>query len=116
MTRRPRLFAVGFAWLISVLPTFVAAQSIAQAEPEEAAVVQVMGVETLADYATVGRLLAGTEGVRRIDVTEANGLTVTFRVLVRGGGAALYRALDSSAQLARASGADTGQLVYEYRR
>lgn len=76
--------------------------------------VQVTGVETLVDYATVGRLLGAAEGVRHVDVTEAEGTIVTFRVLVRGGSAAIDRALEGSVQLLR-SGAADGRLVYEYR-
>jgi hypothetical protein len=79
------------------------------------AIVQVSGVETLADYAAVGRLLGAVEGVRRVDVTEANATTVTFRVLVRGGSPAIDRGLEGSAQLARAASI-AGRLVYEYRR
>ena len=84
-------------------------------EPESPALVQVTGVETLTDYATVGRLLGAVEGVRRVDVTEADGLTVTFRVLVRGGSTALDRALASSAQLTH-SGASGDRLAYNFKR
>jgi hypothetical protein len=79
------------------------------------AMVQVTGVETLTDYATVGRLLGAVDGVRRIDATEADGATVTFRVLVRGGSFAIDRALESSTQLVRSMSAG-GRLVYEFRR
>lgn len=84
-------------------------------EPELPALVRVSGVETLADYATVGRLLSAANGVRRVDVTEAEGSTVTFRVLVRGGSAALDRSLESAGPLVR-SGASGGRLIYELRR
>lgn len=86
----------------------------AQAEPELPALVQVAGVETLTDYATVGRLLGAVAGVRRVDVTEADGSTVTFRVLVRGGSSALDRALQGTSQLVR-SASSGGRLVYEFR-
>ena len=85
------------------------------AEPEAPALVQVAGVNSLVDYAAVGRLLGSVEGVRRVDVTEAEGAIVTFRVLVRGGSAALDRALESTPQLVRGS-ASGGRLAYEYRR
>src|SRR5689334_14317130 len=67
-------------------------QPVVQAEPELPTVVQVTGIATLVDYATVGRLLGAVEGVRRVDVIEAEDATVTFRVLVRGGSAAVERA------------------------
>lgn len=87
----------------------------ASTEPELPALVRITGVETLTDYATVGRLLSAANGVRRVDVTEAEGATVTFRAMVRGGGASLDRALESSGQLARVA-ASGGRLVYELRR
>ena len=87
----------------------------AQVEPDSPAIVQVTGVETLKDYAAVGRLLASVDGVRRVDVTEANGPLVTFRVLVRGGGATLDRALAGSSQLTQ-SATSGGRLIYEYKR
>jgi hypothetical protein len=118
---RARWLAAGFAGLIiaqlpSVLAQDTPPSAVTQAQPEAPAVVQVTGVETLVDYATVGRLLGTAEGVRRVDVTEAAGVTVTFRVLVRGGSAALERALESSTQLARGSDASSDTLVYEFRR
>src|SRR5689334_11994077 len=57
-----------------------APQPSAVAEPELPAIVRVTGVETLADYATVTRLLGAAAGVRRVDVTEADGSSVTFHV------------------------------------
>jgi hypothetical protein len=124
MTRSARLTGI----LGLLVPLFASAQEtsapvqpavpaplVVQAEPELSAVVQVTGVDTLVDYAAVGRLLGAVEGVRRVDVTEANGTTVTFRVLVRGGSATLDRALEGSPQLAR-SAASGGRLVYEYQR
>jgi len=97
-------------------PPAPAAAPMPPAEPEAMAVVEVNGVETLNDYATIGRLLGAAEGVRRVDVSAAGGGTVTFRVLVRGGGTALEHTLESVAQLARAPTSAAGRLVYEYRR
>ena len=91
------------------------APAAVSAEPELPAMVRITGVETLADYATVSRLLAAASGVRRVDVTEAEGSTVTFRVVVRGGSAALGRSLESAGPLSR-SGESGGRLVYELRR
>ena len=78
------------------------------------ALVQVNGVATLADYATVGRLLDGVPGVRRVNVAEASGAAVTFSVFVRGGAEAVDRALSASSRLTRSGSAD-GRLVYSYR-
>src|SRR6202035_3419140 len=50
-------------------------------------------VPSLADYAQVGRLLQGAPGVRAVNLAEASGTHVTFSVRVRGGGAALDKAL-----------------------
>lgn len=91
------------------------AQPSGSAEPELPAVVRVTGVQTLADYAVVTRLLGAANGVRRVDVTEAEGAAVTFRVMVRGGSAALDQALSGSGQLVR-SGESGGRLAYELRR
>jgi hypothetical protein len=116
-----------FAGIFSlVLPLFALAQETSvpaqssdfpaeQLEPESPAMVQVNGVETLKDYATVGRLLGSVDGVRRVDVTEANGLTVIFRVIVRGGSAALDRALVDSPQLTH-SAASGDRLAYDFKR
>ena len=120
MTRNARY--AGFIGL--ALPLFALAQdaavpappaAVVSAEPEAPALVQVTGVNSLVDYAAVGRLLGTAEGVRRVDVTEADGANVTFRVLVRGGSSALNRALESAPQLVRGTAAG-GRLVYEYRR
>jgi hypothetical protein len=101
------------------LPVFALAQDapapVVQAEPEQPALIQIAGVETLVDYAAVSRLLDAIEGVRRVDVIEAEGATVTFRVTVRGGSSVIGRALETSSQLTRADDV-VGRLVYQYRR
>jgi hypothetical protein len=109
------LTALGQEAATSPAETPPPAQPSAVAEPELPAVVRVTGVETLADYATVTRLLGAPSAVRRVDVTEAERSAVTFRVLVRGGSAALEQALANSGQLVR-SGESGGRLVYELRR
>lgn len=76
--------------------------------------VQIGGVTTLNDYAAVARMLEGIPGTRRVSIAEANGGTVTFNVLVRGGAEAIDRALASSSRLARAGGGGA-QLAYQYR-
>jgi hypothetical protein len=89
-------------------------QDVNFALAELEALVQVNGVSTLADYATVGRLLDGVPGVRRVNVAEASGAEVTFSVFVRGGVEAVDRALSASSRLTRSGSAD-GRLVYSYR-
>jgi uncharacterized protein len=79
------------------------------------ALVQVAGVSTLNDYAAVSRLLEGIPGARRVSLTEVNGGSVTFDVLVRGGAEAVDHALGTSARFTRASPAGGAQLLYEYR-
>jgi hypothetical protein len=81
---------------------------------ELATSVQVGGVTTLNDYAAVSRLLEGIPGTRRVSIAEADGGTVTFSVLVRGGPEAIDRALSGSTRLARA-GASNAQLAYQYK-
>jgi hypothetical protein len=124
MTRNARIAGLAALALLSTLaaaqqpgipaPTEPAPEAV-PLEPEAAAVVSVTGVETLGDYAAVGKLLAAAQGVRRVDVTEAEAAQVTFRVLVRGGSGALDRALGASGQLVRTDTAG-GRLVYQYRR
>jgi hypothetical protein len=81
---------------------------------ELATAVQVGGVSTLNDYAAVSRLLEGIPGTRRVSIAQADGGTVTFNVLVRGGSEAIDRALTGSTRLSRA-GASNAQLVYQYK-
>jgi hypothetical protein len=61
-----------------LLPLFALAQgttapvqraqpAVEQAQPEISTLVEVTGVETLTDYATVGRLLGAIDGTRRVD-------------------------------------------------
>jgi hypothetical protein len=90
------------------------AQEASAGIAELEAVVQVTGVSTLNDYATVGRLLEGIPGQKRVSLHETSGTTATFSVLVRGGAETVDRALGNSARLARAGSAN-GQLLYTYR-
>ncbi|MGQ0836362.1 MAG: DUF2066 domain-containing protein [Gammaproteobacteria bacterium] len=89
------------------------AVSFALAEAE--ALIAVGGIVTLTDYAAVGRLLDAVPGVRRVDVDEAVGTTVTFRVLARGGADGIEQQLAGSSRLTR-TGAAGGRLQYQYRR
>ena len=77
--------------------------SLAQAESE--ARVQIDGVNSLADYAAVERLLQSHPGVRRANIAAADRGSVTFDVTVRGGAAGLEQALAGSARLVRSGDA-----------
>jgi|GEM_PF-360715 len=68
---------------------------------EEEARVRISGVTTLADYAAVERTFEELPGARRSGLEEADGTTATFRVLIRGGAAAIERALASSQHFTR---------------
>ena len=68
---------------------------------EEAVLVHVSGVGTLADYAAVERTLGELPGVRRSGIEEADGAAATFRVLIRGGSQAIERVLTGSQHFTR---------------
>ena len=76
------------------------------------ALVQVSGVNSLADYAAIERLLSELPGVRRAGLQESEGATATFRVLIRGGAEAVQRALANSSRLVR-TGSGESQLTYQ---
>jgi hypothetical protein len=94
--------------------TLAPAQGASLAQTETEALVEVDGVTTVTDYATVERLLEGVPGVRRANVAVANGTAITFAVTVRGGVEAIDRALAGSGRFAR-SGVANSRLVYQYR-
>ncbi|MGH8229844.1 MAG: DUF2066 domain-containing protein, partial [Steroidobacteraceae bacterium] len=71
---------------------------------DEEARIEVSGIDTLADYATVERMLASLPGVQRSGLEQADGLTATFDVLIRGGGQAVEQALAHSRRLVRQTG------------
>jgi len=79
---------------------------------ESDALVQVSGVASLADYATIERLLSELPGVRRAGLAEADGASATFRVLIRGGADAVQRGLAGSTRLTRLGLADS-RLLYQ---
>ena len=89
-------------------------QDVSEPQAETVVQVRIDGVTALADYAQVGRLLLGAPGVRGVDVAEASGTIVTFSVRVRGGSAALDRALAASGHFA-AGAPGTSRLQYTYR-
>jgi hypothetical protein len=81
--------------------------------PEAEALVEVTGVGTLSDYASVERILGELPGARRSGLQEAEGTTATFRVLIRGGAEAVQRALSASSRFTR-TGVANGRLMYQY--
>ena len=85
------------------------------AQPELEAMVRVSGVLTLRDYAQVTRLLAATPGVRAVSVIEIGGPQAVYRVVARGGGEAIARALAGSAAL-RPDPADAAGLAFRFER
>jgi hypothetical protein len=89
-----------------------AAGTLSQAESE--ARVEVDGVRTLTDYATVTRLLQATPGVRRSNLLGADAGSVTFAVLVRGGAPGLEQALAGQPHLAR-GGSSEGRTLFHYQ-
>ncbi len=80
---------------------------------EQRAVIEVSGVASLADYATVERMLAGLPGAQGSGLEEADGTTATFDVLIRGGAQAVERALADSSHLQRAGTAEA-PLTYQF--
>jgi hypothetical protein len=86
--------------------------SLAQADAE--AQVQIEGVNSLAAYAAVERLLQSTPGVRRANIAAADAGSVTFTVTARGGAAGLEQALGGATRLVRVGGSGA-LLVYRYQ-
>lgn len=86
----------------------------AAGETEAAARVRIEGVARLADYAAVERLLQSIPGVRRAEVAEVDGGSVTFEVDMRGGSAALERELSGSTRMVRST-SGSAALVYRYQ-
>src|SRR5262245_34566231 len=76
--------------------------------------VQIEGVNSLAAYAAVERLLQSTPGVRRANIAAADAGSVTFEVTARGGAAGLGQALAGSTRLVPAAGAG-GAVAYRYQ-
>jgi len=86
----------------------------AAALAESEARVQIDGVHTLTDYATVGRLLQATPGVRRANILAAEPTAVIFTVLVRGGAAGLEQALAGQTHLVH-TGTTAARTVFRYQ-
>lgn len=94
--------------------TLAPAQGGSLAQIETGARVEIEGVTTLADYVNVERTLQSVPGVRRANVSAANGNVVVFDVLVRGGEDALSHTLAGSTHLVRSDAAGS-RLAYQYR-
>ena len=81
---------------------------------EAIARVEINGVANLTDYVNVQRLLENAPGVRRVNVSAANGNVAIFDVVARGGGDALNHALTGASHLAQQE-ASSARLAYQYR-
>lgn len=83
--------------------------------------IEIDGVSSLAAYANIELMLGAVPGVSKANVRQVSGESVLFDLTVRGGGAAIERALSGSPSFARAGpgtqgGAAPGApLVYRYR-
>jgi len=79
--------------------------------------VRIDGVDTLAAYASVERLLQSVPGVRRANIAAAEAASVTFIVTARGGAAGLGQELSETLRLVRVGGglAPGAQLEYRYQ-
>jgi len=80
--------------------------------------VEIEGVSDLTDYANIELMLEAVPGVSKANVRQVEGDSVLFDVTVRGGGAAIDRALSSSpnfTRLAPAGAASGGASLYRYR-
>jgi hypothetical protein len=102
------------AGINGAVDTMASVQGGSLAQTEASARVEIEGVTTLTDYASVERMLESVSGVRRANVSAASGNTVMFDVVARGGGDAISHALAGSTHLVR-SDASSARLAYQYR-
>jgi hypothetical protein len=80
--------------------------------------VEIEGVSDLTDYANIELMLDAVPGVSKANVRQVEGDSVLFEVTVRGGAAAIDRALSSSPRFTRLAPAGAGSgaaTVYRYR-
>jgi Uncharacterized protein conserved in bacteria (DUF2066) len=80
--------------------------------------VEIEGVSDLTDYANIELMLDAVPGVSKANVRQVEGDSVLFDVTVRGGAAAIDRALSSSPNFTRLAPAGAGSgaaTVYRYR-
>jgi uncharacterized protein len=90
-------------------------QGASLSQAESSARVAIEGVSSLADYATVTRLLQSVPGVRRVDIVAAEGDGVVYDVTARGGAAGLEQALAGSARLVRSPGGAAAGTAFRYQ-
>ena len=84
------------------------------AQPESEARIEIEGVRTLTDYATVTRLLQASAGVRKVNLVAAEPASLTFALTVPGGAAGLEQALAGQAHLAH-TGTAAGRALFHYQ-
>ena len=89
-------------------------QATSPAQTESDTRVAIEGVSSLTDYAAVTRLLQSLPGVRRATVVAADGDSIIFDVMMRGGAVGLEQTLSGSTRLVR-SGAGAAGAVYRYQ-
>ena len=90
------------------------AQGASLAQTEARVLIEVQGVASLADYASVERVLESVPGVRGANIARAGGNSVTFDITARGGSEAIDHALSGASHLTRAESANPAQLLYQY--
>ena len=84
------------------------------AQPESEAMLRVLGVQNLHDYAVIMRSLVGLRGVRSATLVEAAGDAAIFRLRLRGGVDALAALLTIDTHL-RAATPESGMPVFQYQ-
>lgn len=92
----------------------------ASANAQAVTEIEIEGVSSLADYANIELMLGAVPGASAASVRQVNGDAVVFDLTIRGGAAALGRALSGSPSFSRvgapASGSGaTAPLVFRYR-
>jgi hypothetical protein len=85
------------------------------AAPDLAVLVEVEGVPTLKDYATVTGLLTEAPGVRSVQLAEAAGTRATFNVITRGSADSLLATLGSQARFERIDPKAGGTIAFRLR-
>ena len=94
--------------------TLVPQQASSLSQADGTARVEIEGVGSVAAYGGVERVLESLPGVRHANIAAADGNSVVFDVLVRGGADGLAQALSGSTHLTRVT-SDAGRLVYRYQ-
>jgi hypothetical protein len=94
--------------------TLVPQQASSLSQADGTARVEIEGVGSVAAYGGVERVLESLPGVRHANIAAADGNSVVFDVLVRGGADGLAQELNGSTRLIRVT-SDTIRLVYRYQ-